>query len=57
MWRKEVKKCSSFRMCLNFYDYQPKASRYRYGLTYMKTRVSTNQKHTLTKNKKKGTQA
>ena len=31
-------------MCLNVYDYQSKASRCNYGLTYLKTRVSTNQK-------------
>ena len=32
-------------MCLNLYDYQSKASRYGYGLTYLKSRVTTNQKY------------
>lgn len=31
-------------MCLRLYDYQPKASRYRRGLTYLKNRATTNQK-------------
>ena len=30
-------------MCLNLYDYQAKASRYSYGLAYLKTRVTTSQ--------------
>ena len=34
-------------MCLNLYYYQSKASRYSYGLKYLKTRVTTNQKHTV----------
>ena len=34
-------------MCLSFYDYQFKASRYSYGLTYLKTRVTTNRKHAV----------
>ena len=33
------------KMCLSLYDYQSKASRYRKGLTYLKNRVITNQKH------------
>ena len=45
MWRRQVRKCRSFRMCLSLYNYQSKASRYSYGLTYLKTRVTTNQKH------------
>jgi len=36
-----------FRMCLNIYDSQAKASRYRKGLTYLKNRESTNQNRTL----------
>ena len=28
MWKRGVKKCSSFRMCLNLNDYQFKISRY-----------------------------
>ena len=42
-------------MCLSLYDYQSKASRYRKGLTYLKNRVTANQKHTIDsqKNKKK----
>ena len=34
-------------MCLKLYDYQSKASRYSYWLTYLKTRVTTNQKLTI----------
>ena len=34
-------------MCLSLYDSQFKASRYSYGSTYLKTRVTTNQKHTI----------
>lgn len=40
-------------MCLSLYDYQPKAGRYRKGLTYLKNRATTNQKHTIVKKKKK----
>lgn len=45
-------------MCLNFYDYQSKASIYSYGLTYLKSKVITNQKHGIDsqKIKEKGTQ-
>ena len=32
-------------MCLSLYDYRSKASRYTMGLTYLKNRVTTNQKH------------
>ena len=34
-------------MCLSLYDYQSKASRYRKGLTYLKNRVTTNQKYII----------
>ena len=40
-------------MCLNLYDYQFKASRYSHGSTYLKTRVTTNQKHTTDSQKAK----
>ena len=40
-------------MCLSLYDYQSKASRYSYGLTYLKTRVTTNQKHIIDSQKPK----
>ena len=33
-------------MCFNLYDYQPKASRYSYGLNF-KIRVTTNHKDTM----------
>ena len=33
-------------MCLDLYDFHTKASRYSYGLTHLKTRVTTDQKHT-----------
>ena len=46
-------------MYLNLYDYKSTASIYSYGLTYLKTRVTTDQKHTIESQntKKKGTQA
>ena len=34
-------------MYLSLYYYQSKASRYRKGLTYLKNRATTNQKHTV----------
>ena len=40
-------------MCLSLYDYQSKASRYSSGLTYLKNRVTTNQKHTIDSQKTK----
>ena len=40
-------------MCLRLYDYQSKASRYNSGLTYLKNRVTTNQKHTIDSQKPK----
>ena len=40
-------------MCLNYYDYQSKVSRYSYGSTYLKTRETTNQKHTKDSQKPK----
>ena len=40
-------------MCLSLYDYQSKASRYRMGLTYLKNRIATNQKHTIDSQKPK----
>ena len=42
------------RMCLSQYDYLSKASRYRKGLTYLKNRATTNQKHTTDWLKPKG---
>ena len=33
-------------MCLSLYDYQSKTSKYRKGLTYLKNKVTTKQKHT-----------
>ena len=46
-------------MCLSLYDYHSKAFRYSNGFTYLKNRVTKNQKHTidLQKNKKERTQA
>ena len=41
------------RMCLSLYDYQSKASRYGNGLTHLKIRVITNQKHTIDSQKPK----
>ena len=43
------------RMYLNLYDYQSKASRYRKGLTYRKSRASTNQKQYIHKNQEEDT--
>ena len=40
-------------MCLNLYDYLSKARRYSNGLTYLKIRVTTNQKHTIHYKKQK----
>ena len=40
-------------MCLSLYDHQSKASRYRKGLTYLKNRVTTYQKHTADSQKPK----
>ena len=61
MWGKRVRKQSFFvlflRMCLSLFDYQSKASRYRKGLTYLKNRITTNQKHTIDSQKPKRTQA
>ena len=37
--------CLYFRMCLSLHDYQSNASRYNSGLSYLKARVITNQKH------------
>ena len=53
MLGKGIRKCKSFRMCLSLYDYQSKASRCSYRLTYLKTRVTTNQKHTTDSQKPK----
>ena len=58
MWGRGVRKFISFRMCLSLYDYQSKTSGYSNGLTYLKTRVTANQKHnrfTKTKEKKRET--
>ena len=40
-----VKKCVSFRMCLNLNDYQFKTIKYNYRLTYINPMVTTNQKN------------
>ena len=40
-------------MCLSLYDYQSKESRYRKGLTYLKYRATTNQKHKIESQKPK----
>ena len=57
MWRRRVRKCRFlfffFRMCLSLYDYQSKVSRYRKGLIYLKSRETTNQKHTIDSQKPK----
>ena len=57
MWATEVRKIRFFliflRMCLSLHDYQPKVSRYRKGLTYVKTRATTNQSQTLRSQKLK----
>ena len=48
-----LRKCRYFRIYLSLYNYQSKASRYSYGLIHLKTRVSTNQKHTIDSQKNK----
>ena len=42
-------------MCLSLYDYQSKASidSYRMGFTYLRNKVTTNQKHTIDSQKPK----
>ena len=40
-------------MCLSLYDYQSKASRSSNGLTYLKPKVTANQKHTIDSQKPK----
>ena len=40
-------------MCLNLYDYHSTASRYSYRLTYIRNRITTNQKHTIESQKSK----
>ena len=45
-----------FRMYLSLYDYQSKETRYSSGLTYLKNRVTTNQKHTVDSQKPKRTE-
>ena len=55
-WGKEIRKCRYFRMCLSLQDHQSKASRHSNELTYLKTRVTTNQKHTKDSQKPKRTQ-
>ena len=59
MWGRRVRKCIYifFRMCWSLYDYQSKANRYWKGLTYLKNRVATNQKHIIDSQKPKRTQA
>ena len=39
-----IRKCRSFGMYLNIYDFQCKAGRYISGFTYLRTKVTTNQK-------------
>ena len=44
MWARGVRKSRLFsRVCLNIYDYQFKANRYRKGLRYLKNSAATNQ--------------
>ena len=40
-------------MCLDLCDYQFKESRYSYGSTYLNSRVTTNQKHSIDSQKTK----
>ena len=40
-------------MCLSLYDYQSKSRRYSNALTYLKTKVTANQKHTINSQKPK----
>ena len=40
-------------MCLSLHDYQSKGSRYSNGLTYLKNRITTNQKHSIHSEKRK----
>ena len=50
MWGRTVRKFTFFfflRICFSRYDYQFKASRYTKGLTYLKNRAVTNQKHKI----------
>ena len=55
MWGRRVKNVDSFffRMCLSLYDYQSKVNRHRKGLTYLKNKATTNQKHTVDSQKPK----
>lgn len=39
-----IRKCRSFGMYLNIYDFQCKAGRCISGFTYLRTKVTTNQK-------------
>ena len=54
-----VKKCRSFRMCLNLNDYQFKTNRYNYRSTHINPMVTTDEKwynkYTKNKTKKKET--
>ena len=34
-------------MCLSLYDYQSKATRYRKWVTYLKNKITTNQKYKI----------
>ena len=50
MLGRKVRKSRLFfflRMCLNLYEYQAKASRYRESLAYLKNRETTTQNQTL----------
>ena len=45
--------CIYFRMCLSLHDYQSEGSRCNNGLTYLKNRITTDQKHTTHSQKRK----
>ena len=46
--------CMYFRMCLSLHDYQSEGSRRNNGLTYLKNRITTDQKHTVGSEKQRG---
>ena len=45
--------CMYFRMCLSLHDYHSEGSRRNNGLTYLKNRITTDQKHTTHSQKRK----
>ena len=47
MWGRKVRNIDFLRMCLNLYDCEAKARRYRKGLTYLENRAITNKNQTL----------